>query len=136
MIRIKHQTRDPNQRIEELRSRIREGDHTGPTSGVALGWERNLRGWKFQAVWAVIIVVGTVLAATETDPVTAILFAQAANGVLLPVIAVFLLIVMNSSNLLGEFRNGAVANILGGLVVLVATGLGVYFILSALGIVG
>ena len=52
------------------------------------------------------------------------MFAQAANGVLLPLVAVFLLIVMNRRRLLGEHTNGAAANVLGALVVLVATGLG------------
>ena len=105
------------------------------TSG-ALGWERNLRSWKFQAVWAIIIVVGTVLAALGTQPVQAIVFAQAANGVLLPIIAVFLLVVANRSNLLGEFKNGIVTNILGVIVVLVATVLGAFLILRAFGVVG
>jgi manganese transport protein len=105
------------------------------TSG-ALGWERNLRGWKFRAVWMLVLVVGTVLAALGTNPVAAIVFAQAANGVLLPFVAVFLLFVMNRSDLLGEYRNGTVANILGGIVVLFAAFLGVRTILFAFGIIG
>src|ERR671916_71552 len=105
------------------------------TSG-ALGWERNLRGWRFRAVWVIVLVVGTVLAALGTDPVTAIVFAQAANGVLLPIVAVFLLFVMNRGDLLGEYRNGTVANILGGIVVLFAAFLGVRTILFAFGIIG
>lgn len=103
------------------------------TSG-ALGWGRDLAGWKFRAVWAVIIVIGTVFAVLGTSPVAAIVFAQAANGVLLPIVAVFLLIVVNRSDLMGEFRNRLVGNILGGLVVLVATGLGLRLILSAFGV--
>lgn len=105
------------------------------TSGV-LGWPRDLSALRFKAVWAIIIVIGTVFAALGTEPVQAILFAQAANGVLLPVIAVFLLFVMNRRRLLGEYRNGVAGNVLGGFVVLVATGLGVYSILSALGVIG
>jgi manganese transport protein len=105
------------------------------TSG-ALGWGRDLRGWRFRAVWAMVLVVGTVLAALGTNPVAAIVFAQAANGVLLPIIAVFLLFVMNRSNLLGEFKNGVVANILGGIIVLFAAFLGVRTILFAFGIIG
>ena len=49
---------------------------------------------------------------------------QAANGVLLPIVAVFLLIVVNRRSLLREHTNGTVANVLGALVVLVAAGLG------------
>ena len=108
------------------------------TSG-ALGWERNLRGWKFRAVWAIVLVVGTVLAALGTNPVAAIVFAQAANGVLLPIIAIFLLFVMNRADLLGEFKNGTVANILGVIIVLFAIGLGIrtiYFALLTAGVIG
>lgn len=108
------------------------------TSG-ALGWERNLRGWKFRTVWAIVLIVGTVLAALGTNPVAAIVFAQAANGILLPIIAVFLLFVMNRSDLLGEYKNSTVGNILGGLIVLFAAFLGIrtiYFALVTAGVIG
>lgn len=82
------------------------------------------------------MLVGTVLAFFGTNPVQAILVAQAANGVLLPLVAVVLLIVMNRGGLLGEYRNGILGNILGGIVVLVATFLGGYTLLSVFGVVG
>ena len=94
------------------------------TSG-AFGWGRDLRSWRFRAVWIVVLVFGTTLAALGTSPVQIIIFAQAANGILLPLIAIFLLIIMNRSDLLGDFKNGIVGNVLGVAVVLVATGLGV-----------
>ncbi|MDQ3611506.1 MAG: divalent metal cation transporter, partial [Actinomycetota bacterium] len=106
------------------------------TSGV-LGWGGGLRDNRFRAVWVAVLTVGTAIPALlGTSPLQAILFAQAANGVLLPIIAVFLLVVMNRGDLLGEHRNGPVANVLGGLVVLVATGLGAFLVLYGLGYVG
>jgi manganese transport protein len=63
-------------------------------------------------------------------------FAQAANGLILPIIAVFLLLVMNRRDLLGDHVNGPVGNVAGGAVVLVATGLGLFNLASAFGIVG
>ena len=93
------------------------------TSG-AFGWGRDLRSWKFRAVWAGVIIFGTTLAALGTSPVQIIIFAQAANGLLLPLVAITLLIVMNRSDLLGRYQNGIVGNILGGIVVLVALFLG------------
>jgi manganese transport protein len=105
------------------------------TSG-ALGWGRDLRGWRFRAVWGIVLVVGTVLAALGTNPVTAIVFAQAANGVLLPIIAVFLLFVMNRSDLLGDFKNSTLGNVLGVIIVLFAAFLGVRTILFAFGVIG
>jgi manganese transport protein len=101
----------------------------------ALGWPRSLRSWRFRAVWLAILVTGTVLAVVfEKTPTQAIVFAQAMNGIILPLVAVFLLVVMNRRDLLGEYRNGPVANVLGALVVLVATGLGAYLVLKAFGV--
>jgi Mn2+/Fe2+ NRAMP family transporter len=51
-------------------------------------------------------VVGAAFALRGSSPVAAIVFAQAANGILLPIIAVFLLIVANRTDLLGDQRNG------------------------------
>lgn len=103
------------------------------TSG-ALGWERDLTGWRFRAVWGLVLVVGTVLAILGTNPVAAILFAQAANGVLLPVVVLFLLFAMNRSNLLGDFKNGILGNVLGGFVFVVAALLGLRLVLAAFGV--
>ncbi len=89
---------------------------------------------RFRAVWAVILIAGVALAMLGRSPVAAILFAQAANGILLPVVAVFLLIVMNRSDLLGKYTNGVVANLLGAIVVLTVSGLGGYKLLTALGL--
>ena len=49
----------------------------------------------------VIILVGVSVAALGFKPLPAILFAQATNALLLPVIAIFLLVVMNKSQALG-----------------------------------
>ena len=95
------------------------------TSG-AMGWPVDMKTWRFRAVWLVIIVVGTVFAATGTKPVSAIRFAQAANGLILPVVAVFLLITVNRRRLLGERVNGGWTNVLGTAVVVIAAGLGGY----------
>lgn len=102
----------------------------------ALGWRLDLRSVRFRAVWAAVIAAGTLFAVLGENPVAAILFAQAANGLCLPVIAVFLLRVMNRRDLLGDHRNSRGRNLLGGVVVLVATGLGLFNILRALGILG
>ncbi len=100
------------------------------TAGV-LGWRQDLRSWRCRAVWAAITLIGTALAALGQRPVTAIVLAQAVNGVLLPVMAVFLLVVMNRSQLLGEDTNGWVANSLGTLVVLVVSALGLFQLWTA-----
>ena len=93
------------------------------TAGM-LGWEGGLRSPRLRLVWAAIIVIGAAFAVTGQRPLQAILLAQAANGLLLPVIAGFLLWVMNRREIMGAARNGWRANLAGGTVVLLATALG------------
>ena len=90
----------------------------------AMGWPQGLKSRRFKLVWAAVLVCGTVFATIGTKPITAIIFAQVANGFLLPVVAIFLLVVMNRRQLLGENCNGTVANILGVIVILVTALLG------------
>lgn len=91
----------------------------------ALGWRLDLRSRRVRAVWVAVIAVGTLFAVrVGHSPVAAIVFAQAANGVLLPLVAVFLLMMVNRRELLGKYANGAAANLLGTGVILVAAGLG------------
>lgn len=101
----------------------------------AFGWRRDLSDPKFKAIWAAIILVGVTFAIIGSSPTELIIFAQAANGLILPIVAVFLLVVMNRSDLLGKHVNTTGANIIGGLVVLVAIGLGVRSLLTAFGVI-
>lgn len=93
------------------------------TSGV-LGWGRNLRSWKFRAVWILVLTGGAILALTGRDPVALILITQYAAGLSLPVLAIFLIVVMNRRDMLGRYTNGPVSNALGILVVLGVCALG------------
>jgi manganese transport protein len=103
------------------------------TAGI-MGWKRDLRSWRFRMVWMFILLAGVLFAMLGFKPVEAILFAQVANGILLPVIAVYLLVVMNSRKIMGESVNTLLSNILGGIVVLIAMGLGIRSILHVIGI--
>ena len=100
----------------------------------AMNWPTGLHTRTFRLVWASVLLTGGIFATLGTKPIAAIIFAQAANGLLLPVVAVFLLIVMNRKALLGERVNGLPANILGGLVVLIAVSLGLVKLGSVFGI--
>lgn len=100
----------------------------------ALGWRNDLAAPGFRLVCLLVLGTGTAFAALGSKPLAAILFAQVANGFLLPVVAVFLLVVMNQRSLLGEHVNGPVANALGTLVVAVATGLGAVKLLGVAGL--
>ncbi|MEL6370994.1 MAG: Nramp family divalent metal transporter [Pseudomonadota bacterium] len=81
-----------------------------------------------------ILGIGTVVSLTGIRPLSLILIAQAANGILLPVVVAFLLYVMNSNRLLGLYKNGLASNILGSLVLVFALGLGSRGLLRAFGV--
>ncbi|MBU8893812.1 MAG: Nramp family divalent metal transporter [Bacteroidales bacterium] len=100
-----------------------------------LGWKKDLRDEKFRAVWIFILMIGIVFSAIGFKPIQVIVFAQVTNGILLPIIAVYLIWVMNSKKILGDFRNNLLSNITGGTVVLIAIGLGIRSILSVIGII-
>jgi NRAMP (natural resistance-associated macrophage protein)-like metal ion transporter len=104
------------------------------TAGI-MGWKRDLRSWRFRMVWMFILLAGVLFAMLGFKPVEAILFAQVANGILLPVIAIYLLVVMNSRKIMGDNVNTLLSNILGGIVVLIAMGLGVRSILHVIGLI-
>jgi manganese transport protein len=90
----------------------------------ALGWPISLQDRRFRLTWMAVLVTGTVFAASGIRPLSMILMAQAANGFLLPVCAIYLLWVMNNRSLLGDLKNGPVANLLGLFVTIVTLGLG------------
>lgn len=88
----------------------------------------------FRRTALVVIAIGTVFAFFAVNPVELILIAQSANGLLLPILATFLLWVAARRQSLGAFANGPIANLLGGAVVLVCAGLGARLILRSVGI--
>lgn len=89
-------------------------------------------GRVFRAIALGILIIGVTLSLSGLRPVSIILFAQVANGMLLPIVASFLLIAMNRKELLGNHTNSWRANVLGALVVLITFGLGLRLILRAL----
>ncbi|QFT78483.1 Nramp family divalent metal transporter [Erythrobacter sp. THAF29] len=86
----------------------------------------------FRLIALSVIVIGAALALTGTRPIEIIVLAQFANGLLLPIIAAFLLYAVNRPELLGRHANGTLANVLGIGVVLVAAGLGLRLIVTAI----
>ena len=82
------------------------------------------RGWRFRGVWGGILLIGLGFGLADIRPAPAILAAQAFNGALLPLVALFLLAAMNDAERLGTRANGLVANAFGLLVVGVASMLG------------
>lgn len=84
------------------------------------GWPAKLSNLNMKLVASAVILAGVVCGVLfGSSPKEAIIAAQAANGLLLPIIAVFLLITVNRDKLMGKFKNRTWANVLGGLVLLI-----------------
>ena len=89
-----------------------------------MGWSRDLKDSKFRAIYLTVVIVGAIIAITGVNPVQVIILAQAANGILLPVVAFFLLHTMNNKKLLGEHVNGLATNVIGGIIFVITVVLG------------
>ncbi|GAB4517273.1 MAG: Nramp family divalent metal transporter [Amphiplicatus sp.] len=88
----------------------------------------------FRLVALSVVAAGAAAAVAGKRPVELILFAQAANGLLLPLIAGFLLYAANRRALLRDHANGLAANIAGGAVILLAALLGARTLARAFGL--
>lgn len=90
------------------------------------------RSTRYRAVWAGVLLFGVAFGVSGVAPVPAIVLAQAFNGILLPVAAVFLLLAINDRRLLGPGAiNGVLANTVAALVVAVTVVLGASGVLRA-----
>ena len=90
------------------------------------------KSWRFRGVWIGVLTVGVVLGATGVKPIPVIILAQAFNGLVLPLIAVFLWMTMNDRDLLGEAGvNTRIQNIVMGVVVVVCVMLGLRGVTAA-----
>ncbi|OEY74048.1 Nramp family divalent metal transporter [Salegentibacter salarius] len=96
------------------------------------GWEGGMKSAKFKTVWAVVLILGVFFSSLQINPIEIIRFAQIANGILLPVIAIFLFWVVNKASVLGKHRNSKLQNVLGILVIALSVFLGIKAILSVL----
>lgn len=98
------------------------------------GWRVGLKHTKFKLVWMVILIVGVLFLFFGYTPIEIIKFAQVANGILLPLIAVFLLWIVNKSVVMGSYKNTRIQNGIGLLIIVLALALGLKSILKVIGL--
>lgn len=101
-----------------------------------IGGDATRKSKLFRGTALFVVVVGALISLSGIRPISMILIAQYANGLLLPIMAVFLLYVMNRKDLLGQHANSLMANLAGGGIVLITFGLGLRSILRAAGVWG
>ncbi|HCN60825.1 MULTISPECIES: Nramp family divalent metal transporter [Mammaliicoccus] len=102
------------------------------TISSCLRWKGGLKSKKYRLVFAIVIFIGIITSSLGFEPLEVLLIAQALNGIILPLIAVLIFIILNKKNMMGKFANGIVLNIIGIFVVLVVSFLGIYSLIDAI----
>jgi len=95
-------------------------------------WEGGFANKKYKTVFSVVIILGIITSAIGFEPLEVLLVAQALNGIILPLIAIFILVVVNRKNAMGKYVNPLWLNIIGGLVTAVVFFLGTYSLVDAI----
>ncbi len=98
-----------------------------------LGWSKDLRALKFKLVWFLVLFAGVLCSCSGFKPTSIIVFAQIANGLLLPIIAGFLWWVMQDKTIMKGHQNKRWQNILAGVIIVITILLGLKGLLAALG---
>ncbi len=83
------------------------------------GWELE-KNIKFRSVWIMVLACGVIFSTLGYQPITVIQLAQIANGLLLPIVVVFLMYIVNKKSLMKEYVNKTWQNILGVIVVMIS----------------
>ncbi|WP_340074115.1 Nramp family divalent metal transporter [Leptobacterium sp. I13] len=96
-------------------------------------WKVGMKGLRFRLVWAFILFLGIFFLSFDIKPIVIIQFAQVANGILLPVIAVFLIWIVNKRAVMKNYRNTLLQNGISVFVVGVALILSIRSILKVIG---
>jgi Mn2+/Fe2+ NRAMP family transporter len=90
------------------------------------------RSWRYRAVWGGVLGVGLLFGLSGIQPIPVIVLAQALNGLLLPIAAVFLLLSVNDRQLMGGAVNGPLSNVMMSLVTAVSVVLGTIAVVRAM----
>jgi len=98
------------------------------------GWKAGFKDAKFRFIWMLILVLGVFFLSFGIRPIEIIKFAQVTNGLLLPIIAIFLLWVVNRVGVMGKYKNTWLQNSIGLLIILLSILLGAKSILTVIGI--
>ena len=84
-----------------------------------LGWSSEMKSLKFRTVWISVLLIGVISSSSGFKSIEIIKFAQITNGILLPIIAVFLIWIANKKSILGKFKNNLLNNFAALLILLV-----------------
>ena len=94
------------------------------------GWKNSLKDSKFRIVWAIILILGVLFSSLSFKPIEVITFAQIANGLLLPIVAILLIWILNKTQVLGQYKNTLIQNSIAIAIVLITIILGIKGIIT------
>jgi len=103
----------------------------------AFGWESSLNrkfleAPQFYGLYSIMIILGAGIILLPNVPLIPIMYyTQVVNGLLLPVILIFILLLVNDRKIMGEHTNGTVMNLLSWLTVAVLIVLSMATVLAA-----
>lgn len=98
----------------------------------ATSW--SLKGRFFRLAWGIVLLTGLIFGILQVRPIPAIILAQAINGVLLPVVAIFLTLAVNDRKLIPEsYLNSTATNLFTLILVSIISFLGISNIWRAIG---
>ncbi len=106
-----------------------------------MGWEDGVNkkfseAPQFYGLYSLLIFLGAGAVLWPNIPLIPIMFiSQVINGMVLPVILIFILILVNNKRIMGDYTNKRSFNILAGLVVVILILLSLLLLMSMLGIV-
>jgi Mn2+/Fe2+ NRAMP family transporter len=81
------------------------------TASGLFGWEKKEENRRFRVVFLAVILFGAVVSILALKPLQMIVLAQVTNAVLLPVVALFIVYLLNKKEV-GEYKNRLLQNIL------------------------
>ncbi|HIW13520.1 MAG TPA: Nramp family divalent metal transporter [Candidatus Salinicoccus stercoripullorum] len=94
-------------------------------------WKGGFDNTKYKIVFSLVIGLGIVTSALGLEPLEVLLFAQALNGLILPIIAILIMIVINKKDFMREHVNPLWLNVIGWVVAAVVSFLGIYSLADA-----
>lgn len=95
-------------------------------------WEGGFSNKKYKTVFSLVIILGIITSGLGFEPLEVLLVAQALNGLILPLIAILIMVVVNKKNAMGKYVNALWLNIIGWLVTAVVIFLGTYSLVDAI----
>ncbi|MEI6660418.1 MAG: Nramp family divalent metal transporter [bacterium] len=89
----------------------------------SLGWKEGLyRKWHearaFYGVIVISILIGIVINFLGIDPIKALIYSAIANGIIAPIVLVFIVHISGSKKIMGHYKNSSITNTIGWIITL------------------